>query len=87
MKKPPRPSDDRFPPRHYKGCYIVKHSDIYQVRWTQHRDNGEKLVHTWSPWCDSLNEAKAVIDKLVDRAEGFGWLHPDSHEAAERRNN
>ena len=45
------------------------------MRMTQRFDTGEKLVHVWSPWCNSLNEAKAVIDKLIDRADGFGWLH------------
>jgi hypothetical protein len=46
-----------------------------KVRMTQHCDNGEKLVYVSRPWCDSLNEAKAVVDKLVDHVAGSGWLH------------
>jgi len=42
---------------------------------TQHCDNGEKLVYVSRPWCDSLNEAKAVVDKFVDHVAGSGWLH------------
>jgi hypothetical protein len=65
-------NDNRFPPYHYKGFYIVMVGDAYQVRMTQHHDNGKKLTHVWSPWCDSLSEAKAVGDKIIDHAKGFG---------------
>ena len=48
---------------YYRGMMIVKHPncDSYQVRWYQH---DIKIMHTWSPWCDSIKEAEAVIDKL-----------------------
>jgi hypothetical protein len=64
------PTNNRFPPRHYKGFYIVKAGDAYQVRMTQHFDDGKKLVHVWNPWCGSVNEAKAIVDKLVDHVAG-----------------
>jgi thiol-disulfide isomerase/thioredoxin len=37
---------------------------------TQHFDDGKKLVHVWNPWCGSVNEAKAIVDKLVDHVAG-----------------
>jgi hypothetical protein len=48
----------------YRGFHIVKHpdGDRYQVRLFQHDPD---LIHVWNPWCDTIEEAKAVVDKLI----------------------
>lgn len=46
----------------YKGLTIHDIGGRYQVRWYQ-QDIG--VWHAFRPWCDTMEEAKAVADKLI----------------------
>jgi hypothetical protein len=50
----------------YKGFVIADCGGRYQVRWFQEDID---MWHVWSPWCDSLEEAEHVCEKLIARAE------------------
>jgi hypothetical protein len=62
----------RFPPRQeleppidYQGFSIEEEHGLFAVRFYQKNPD---LMHDFKPWCDSVEEAKAVVDKLVARA-------------------
>jgi len=59
--KDPRP-DYRVTSHFGLSIWKLKGVPRFQVRLYQ-RDL--QLWHVWSPWCDSLEEAKAVAEKLV----------------------
>jgi hypothetical protein len=53
----------------YRGFSIerpILGGDLYAVRYYQ---EDPYLVHDFKPWCDSLEETKAVVDKLVANAQ------------------
>jgi DUF2075 family protein len=47
----------------YRGFSIETEGGLWQVRW--HQKNPD-LTHVWRPWCDSIKEAKSVVDKLLE---------------------
>jgi hypothetical protein len=49
----------------YRGCCIERECDLFAVRFYQ---KDPDCVHDFKPWCDSLEEAKQVIDKLERNA-------------------
>jgi hypothetical protein len=52
------------PPIDYKGFSIEEEHGLFAVRFYQKNPD---LMHDFKPWCDSVEEAKAVVDKLVAR--------------------
>lgn len=53
----------RFPIQ-YKGMSIEKEGDRFAVRYYQ---KDPDVMRDFQPWCDSIEEAKQVIDKLESR--------------------
>jgi TIR domain/Leucine Rich repeats (2 copies) len=52
------------PPIDYKGYSIEEEHGLFAVRFYQ---SNPDLTHDFKPWCASVEEAKAVVDKLVAR--------------------
>jgi hypothetical protein len=68
----------------YRGFAIHKEvTTRYQVRLYQSRVDGEmsntesedSITHVWNPWSDSVDEAKAVVDKLIRQSHEEGLGH------------
>jgi hypothetical protein len=61
----------------YRGFAIHKEvTTRYQVRLYQYPDgemgNTEtenSITHVWNPWCESIEDAKDVVDKLIGQSE------------------
>ena len=52
----------------YRGFSIEKGGDtLYAVRMHQRFPDGRTIMHDWKPWCESIPEAKKVVDKLIKR--------------------
>ena len=58
------PRQELEPPLDYKGFSIEEEHGLFAVRLYQKNPD---LMHDFKPWCDSVEEAKAVVDKLVAR--------------------
>jgi hypothetical protein len=50
----------------YRGFSIEDEGDnLFAVRKHQRLAAGETITHDWKPWCESLQEAKEAVDKLI----------------------
>jgi len=56
----------------YRGFSIEDEGDnLFAVRMHQRLAAGETITHDWKPWCESIPEAKKVVDKLIKRWDGM----------------
>ena len=57
----------------YRGFSIEREAyDLFAVRLYQ---TNPTITHDFKPWCESLEEARQVVDKLIARADrGDGSL-------------
>ena len=49
----------------YKGFDIVNHGGLFEVGFLQEYIN---LWHSWHPFCDSIKDAKKMIDEILEKA-------------------
>jgi hypothetical protein len=55
----------------YRGFSIEKEVGLFVVRRYYRKRHGRRVMHDWKSWANSIDEAKAIVDKLIARAEFF----------------